>query len=49
MEDHHQILHIQINLGSKFQLQQTILIILEQICPENESIQSKATKNEQQH
>ena len=49
MEDHHQILHIQINLGSKFQLQQTILIILEQIFPENESIQSKATKNEQQH
>ena len=24
-ENHHQILHIQINLGSKFQLQQTIL------------------------
>ena len=25
-ENHHQILHIRINLGSKFQLRQTILI-----------------------
>ena len=51
MENHHQILHIRISPGSKFRLQQTIVIFLEQICPknENESIQSKATKNEHQH
>ena len=33
MVNHHQILHIRISLRSKFQLQQTILIFLEQIYP----------------
>ena len=34
MENHHRILHIRISLGSKFQLQQTILTFLEQIYPQ---------------
>ena len=46
MEYHHRILNIQLNLGFKFQLQQTILIFLEQICPKKESFRSKTTKNE---
>ena len=33
MKNHHQILHIRISPGSKFQLQQTTLIFLEQIYP----------------
>ena len=42
MENHHRILHIRISLGSKFQFQQTISIILgetdnfdflDQVCP----------------
>ena len=33
MVNHHRILHIRISLRSKFQLQQTILIFLEQIYP----------------
>ena len=35
MENHHRILHIQINLGSKLQLQQTILIFLNKFAPKN--------------
>ena len=31
MKNHQRILHIRINQGSKFQLQETILIFLEQI------------------
>ena len=33
MENHHRILHIRISLGSKLQLQQTILIFWEQRYP----------------
>ena len=33
MENPHRILHIRISLGSKFQLQQTILIFFENIYP----------------
>ena len=43
MEIHHRILSIRISLGSNFQLQQTILIFLEQICTEKESFRSKTT------
>ena len=34
MKNHQRILHIRVNQGSKFQLQQTILIFLEQIYPQ---------------
>ena len=34
MENHHRILHIRISLGSKLQLQQTILIFWEQRYPQ---------------
>ena len=44
MENHHRILHIQISLGSKFQLQQTILIFFEQIWPQKESSWLKIEK-----
>ena len=33
MENHYQILHIQISLGFKFQLQQTILIFWKKFAP----------------
>ena len=33
MENHRRILHIRISLGSKLQLQQTVLIFFEQIYP----------------
>ena len=33
MENHYQSLHIQISLGSKFQLQQTVLILLTKFVP----------------
>ena len=41
MEYHHRILHIPFTLGSKFQLQQKILIFLEQIYPQKEFFRSK--------
>ena len=44
MENHHQILHIGISQSSKFQLQETILIFLKQICPQKESFWSKIEK-----
>ena len=49
MENLHRILHIRVSLGSKFQLQQTILTFLEQICPNKESLQSKKIKHEHHH
>ena len=46
MENHHRILHIRISLGSKFQLQQIILIFLEQIYPpKNPSSQKQQKMN----
>ena len=42
MENHHRILHVQISLGSKFQLQTNNFDFLEQIC----SKKTKTTKNE---
>ena len=44
MENHLQIQHIPISLGSKFQLQQTILIFVGEICPKKELFGQK--KNE---
>ena len=46
MENHHRILHNRISLVSKFQLQQTILIFLEQIyLPNNPSGQKQQKIN----
>ena len=44
MENHHRILHIQISLGSKFQLQQTILIFFENIYPQKNPSGQKQQK-----
>ena len=44
MENHHRILHIRISLGSKFQLQQIILIFLEQIYPQKNPSGQKQQK-----
>ena len=46
MKNHHQILHIRISLGSKFQLQQTILIFWNKFAPKKQSFWSKNRKNE---
>ena len=46
MENHHRILHIRISLGSKLQLQQTILIFWEQrYPPKNPSGQKQQKMN----
>ena len=44
MENHHQILHIGISQGSKFQLQETILIFLKQIVPKKNPFGQKLKK-----
>ena len=44
-ENHHQILYIQISLGSQIQPQQTILIFLEQICPKKDTLGNINRKN----
>ena len=44
MENHHQILHIGISQGSKFQLQETILIFLKQTCLPKKYFRSKIEK-----
>ena len=46
-ENHHQILNVQISLGSKYQLQQTILIYWNKF-PKQECFEMK-TKNEHYH
>ena len=49
MENHHQIPHIRISLGSKFHLQQIILIFWNKFATKKESFRSKTTKSEHHH
>ena len=44
MENHHRIIPIQISLGSKFQLQQTILIFWNRFAPKKIFFRSKIEK-----
>ena len=44
MENHPRILHIRISLGSKLQLQQTVLIFFEQIYPKKSLSAQKQQK-----
>ena len=49
MKHQRQILRIQISLGPKFKLPQTVEVFLEQIYPKKESFWSKIEKNERHH
>ena len=49
MENNHRILHIQISLGSKFQLQQTILIFWNKFAPKKNTSGQKQQKNDYHH
>ena len=44
MENNKRILDVRISLGSKFQLQQTILVVFEKICPPKKFFCSRIDK-----
>ena len=48
-KNRHQILHIRISLGTKFQLQQTILVFLNHIYPKKKILSMKIRNNKHRH